>query len=489
MKRDVVVIGAGPHCLSLVVRLACHHPWDECTFDVNGNQRAFDSKEHFSAHQCSPFNLENLLVVDPAGCWLNGWKKNFETLQISHLRSTVLVHSDAFDSLSMLEYIQNNSITNLPNVFDTLHNKKKRRNRRKKTKTLNNTHNPFNEAQRKFFTIPTSQVFLDHAKWLIDKHSLHDIVQKDTATKIEYVRGEEYPMKVHMASGETVEAKNVVYAGNQSVNTIPRWAPRCHPKIFHSSCINRLEECLNGSKQKILVVGGGLSAIGAALAAANLGHCVSVISRSKLKVKQFDIPPVWMSPLRNSEFSKFYSLSIPERYQLIQAVRDGGSITPDAYQKFLLAVKNNQITFYENAEVVNVEDKNGDLYVHMNTCDGHVESFDSVVLGTGERFSIDEIPLLGDFKKDHPIDTFKELPKLTTNLQWSDEIPLYLMGAYTSLEVGPDALNLMGGQVSASRIAPNLSSNECAEDSEEEHETPHHSLTSIHLCNRFSGLI
>ena len=62
------------------------------------------------------------------------------------------------------------------------------------------------------------------------------------------------------------------------------------------------------------------------------------------------------------------------------------------------------------------------------------------------------------------------------------------MGAFASLEIGPDALNLMGGRVAASRIVPDLIEYEC-EDLHDDEEDTHHSLTSIHVCNRFSSLL
>jgi hypothetical protein len=42
---------------------------------------------------------------------------------------------------------------------------------------------------------------------------------------------------------------------------------------------------------------------------------------------------------------------------------------------------------------------------------------------------------------------------LTTDLQWNRDVPAFVMGAYSMLELGPDALNLSGTRHGAERIA------------------------------------
>jgi len=488
-----VIIGAGPHSLSVVLRLACHHPWDECTFDVVGNKRNFvsvDSKQE----KCNPFDLNNLLVIDESGSWLSQWKDNFSTLEIQNLRSSVLVHVDAFDPLSLLEFIEfQNPKGDLPNVFDTLKRSQSKGKKKKRQKVrINNTNNVFNEAQRKFFTIPTSKIFLDHAEWLIAKHSLQNIVEKGTVTSLHFLENEEHPMQITLASGEQILAKNVIYAGNQTKNRTPRWAD-AHIKssslpIFHTSDTHKLRSTLESEGKRILVIGGGLSAAHTAIAAAKRGHAVTIVSRSKLKVKQFDIPAVWMSSIRNMEFSKFYALSTSERYDHIQSVRDGGSITPELYAKLQKEVSAQNILLFEKVEVQNANYMNESWEVELTEKRIELGKFDVLILATGKEFSLLNNPLLGALSSEFPPKMHKGYPILEPTLKWNKKVPLYIMGALASLEIGPDALNLMGGQVAASRIVPEITNYTCASRHDEDNET-HHALTSIHVCNRFSSLL
>lgn len=493
-KAEVVIIGGGPHALSLAVRLSCNQPWDECAFDVNSNRRDFISTK--KNDKCSSFDLNNLVVIDSYGQWLQEWKGNFETLEITHLRSSILVHTDAFDSMSLLEYVEKeNETEHLPNVFDSLKTNVHKQTRKKKTQRMNNTCHAFNEAQRKFFTIPSSKLFLKHANWLIEKHALERVVTKGTVERLEYQKKQtEYPLKVFLSGGEIIQAKNVIYAGNKATDRIPKWANSLNKsnKLFHTSDIFRLKNLIEGERKNILIVGGGLSALHASIAASKHGHKVTVISKSPLKVRQFDIPPIWMSSLRNCEFSKFYSLSIEERYFLIKSTRGGGSVTPEIFSKFQKQVKNNQISFFEEAEISSLREEDEliqALITNKTTQETFSQLFDVVVLATGREFSLtnDSESLLHKFYNEYPIPTYEGFPILTSSLRWNAEIPFYVMGAYASLEIGPDALNLMGGRNAASRIIPDLIvPNETHED--HDCDEAHHSLTNIHVCNRFAAL-
>lgn len=49
---------------------------------------------------CRP---DDLLIVDPAGAWLAGWKANFAFFEIPVLRSHMLAHPDPRTELALVE--------------------------------------------------------------------------------------------------------------------------------------------------------------------------------------------------------------------------------------------------------------------------------------------------------------------------------------------------------------------------------------------------
>jgi hypothetical protein len=42
--------------------------------------------------------------------------------------------------------------------------------------------------------------------------------------------------------------------------------------------------------------------------------------------------------------------------------------------------------------------------------------------------------------------------EIGADLQWREDCPLHVMGAYAALQLGPDALNLAGARVGAERL-------------------------------------
>ncbi|CAB1454710.1 unnamed protein product [Pleuronectes platessa] len=61
--------------------------------------------------------------------------------------------------------------------------------------------------------------------------------------------------------------------------------------------------------------------------------------------------------------------------------------------------------------------------------------------------------------KEFPIQVMDGWPCISDSLRWADGCPLYLMGQYTALQVGPHALNLAGGQAASMRIAKDIRRN------------------------------
>ena len=103
---DVVVIGAGPHALSLVCRLVDDEPdlLDEAARSHIMSKAGSRARPHTEVrrhlkkrYDARALLSKRLLVVDANGTWLSQWTRNFEALQIEHLRSHADLHCDPYD--------------------------------------------------------------------------------------------------------------------------------------------------------------------------------------------------------------------------------------------------------------------------------------------------------------------------------------------------------------------------------------------------------
>ena len=91
--------------------------------------------------------------------------------------------------------------------------------------------------------------------------------------------------------------------------------------------------------------------------------------------------------------------------------------------------------------------------VHVTFDDRSVGDFDRVWLATGGELDVSREPLLGGVLAQRPIEVVGGLPVLTDELAWDDATPLYVLGGFAQLQLGPDALNLAGARAGTVRVA------------------------------------
>ncbi len=140
---ELLVIGAGPHALTLVLRLV--EPCPDMLFDGDrileglhtrhgvwaatrahvlslrkgpSAQMKIDKKRAvineinsgekgpYSRHeQTKPIPLDYVkqrcMIIDEKGCWMKEWDDNFDALEIKFLRSSVYVHPDPYEQRSL----------------------------------------------------------------------------------------------------------------------------------------------------------------------------------------------------------------------------------------------------------------------------------------------------------------------------------------------------------------------------------------------------
>lgn len=107
---DLLVIGAGPHALSMLTRLVDDDPdllteFERAKMTVNeGSRLSRDKKvvrEHIKKRFDAAKRIPKTLVVDSHGTWMAQWAANFKAFGIKFLRSHYNMHPDPYDFQSL----------------------------------------------------------------------------------------------------------------------------------------------------------------------------------------------------------------------------------------------------------------------------------------------------------------------------------------------------------------------------------------------------
>lgn len=541
--KELLVIGAGPHALALILRLlepdaelmtekdrhsraeyihrlkplakVRHHvarlaaskPPSNC----KGRNKSVKSAKTKSAmnplSSCTESSLDlsqvrkSILVLDqtvPMNSkyegWMSQWKQNFDALQISVLRSPMSAHADPFDHRSLEFFAE-------------------KKGRRNELVSL-----PFLQRDSCFtgpFQAPTTRVFNDFHDALVNFYGIHDLVQQSTV--VEQIipkpptaesNGDPY-FEVHVkrichqnlikhenghdAKHTKFVTKRVVCAMGPMFRTGEAfWEAKLRNQVENDIPLQRILHCheivpwlLTHSKEKchvdaplsILIVGGGITSTHLTLLAAKQAWCRSVklITRSKPNVRQFDLESKWMGPHRGKLLDGFWSLTAQDRAKLLKEERRGGSVPPELLQHLNDVARSapKPVQVDQEVQISHVSWTENHQF-HVTLDDGSPsESFDMIWLSTGADNDVDLYPALAKLRlQDLPIDVVGGLPVIDKDLtwkkpehndkenelnepQWKQQLRsrLFVMGTLAGLELGPDALNLLGARHGAVRIA------------------------------------
>jgi len=220
--------------------------------------------------------------------------------------------------------------------------------------------------------------------------------------------------------------------------------------------------------KRVLVVGGGITSAQLALFAAKSSWCneVTLIQRSRMVPRHFDIENDWMGPNRGKLLDQFWSLGMKERAQRLKEARGGGTIPPQLINE-LATYSSSELEVKEEVEILEVHWTDGCFHVTLN--DGSdCEPYDMIWLATGAQNHIDHYSALSYLREVLPVNVTNGFPVLNTDLTWrapaGEEITepiwkqvarkkIWCMGALAALELGPDALNLIGARHGSVRVA------------------------------------
>ncbi|KAJ0001599.1 hypothetical protein NQD34_001395, partial [Periophthalmus magnuspinnatus] len=470
----------------------------------------------------SPRPRMRLSVVDSYGRWAALWEGQFVALNIPHLRSHTLVHSDPFSKTAFQDFVaesrRSSELHALPDhvyildqnaYFNDMRLGKKERRRLRASSSLKTTPG---------FSLPGTRLSLDFFHHQVERYHLDSLLVKGTVESIVPVMEQEQPpwarrrvqyFRVGLQDGTELRARRVVMATGPTraqMANIPSWVSaigESYPegalqhtvKLMHhlplsqtsqtqgeragrlkQHCVTFLASeqardkvCLKC--QRVMVVGGGLTSAHVVSIALQQGAShVTWVMRKYLQLKQFDVGDVESLVGRYAHVEhgiqmdgraflhQFYNeKSLHRRLAMIRQARKGGAVTPpEAYTHLQPFIQEGRVELRTYCEVNEARwcYRTQAWSLCLSTGGqwrGHV-----IWLATGCKLDVKEDPLLRDVIREFPLQVLDGWPCVSESLQWAEGCPLYLMGQYTALQIGPHAVNLAGGQAASHRIAKHI---------------------------------
>jgi hypothetical protein len=381
---DVLVVGAGPHGLAV------------CTYLLSERRR----------------DRPRLLAVDRQG-WMTQWSHRLSGLGVLRLRSSCVHHPDP-DPCALIGF----------------------------ARRLGRDAEMTGE-----FNLPTAGLFADLCSELVGRHGLHEVLIPQHALRL---RCHPDGAAVQLEDGCWLRVRRVVLATNPSVPRLPSWArallaARPEARIAHSDDV-RLNDVTEG--ERILVVGGGLTAVQLTLAAAARGALPLLASRARLREQDFDVRPGWFT----YRLARFHLEPRWDRRAATLRAERSGSVPPDELRALRDAAARGSVEIHESCAVQDLRwtGDHGEALLG-----GETRPFDRVWLATGHRFHVGAQPLLSELCHSHPTRVVAGLPVLDRACGWPGTA-VHLMGGLAGLQLGPVARNVAGARMGAERIAATL---------------------------------
>ena len=458
--------------------------------------------------------LEILVLDGVSDKFLGQWDNQFTLCQIPYLRSPMFFHPDPVNVDGLVTYShfsKRDSPKDLMKIENVVgreyskHQLKKLLNKNSRKKQLK-TPIPTQEFDQvsdkpglidinmrdwKDYYRPSTSLFRDFCQDIINRYQLNDVVRKEEVKSIEYLfiniidEGEAGMGFIIKTSSKVFGCKICVLASGHAGEINYPISPfktksqfpegSCHTTHIFSGTVKFphdriMEKITQRKKSSVVIVGGGLTSAQLAHVAVLSGvEKVYLVIRGPLKIKHFDFHLDWVTKYKNVKKSAFYVKDTDEeRYDMIQEAREGGSINPEYYKKLKMHIKSGKVEIFKHSTIENkewnAESKTWDLKINSraeikNPIDEsetfygtNLSNIDYIYYATGISANIKSLPCLKPIIQAYDIKTVKGFPCLTDNLQWNDEIPLFVVGKNASLRMGPSSANLDGARLGAERI-------------------------------------
>ncbi|XP_015226724.1 PREDICTED: uncharacterized protein LOC107082513 isoform X4 [Cyprinodon variegatus] len=483
---DVLIIGGGPHALTLASLLYSPDP-DQ---DSDGEDDSLTSTpilSNFEKFKPKPYKKRrkrrtaagqttmeqttrptlpestvypplSILVVDTYGEWAALWESQFTALNIPHLRSHTLVHTDPFNKVRRYKLdkimVKGTVEKIIPVTGDT---KGVEGDQKAPSMTVRETEKVNGESRQKIQhfcvelqdgrTLKARQVVLATGPTRSQMSNIPEWVENI---------GESYPEG---------RLQHTVHLMHNLPNSKQR---HLETEIQKQEETSANQVCEAG--QRVMVVGGGLTSAHVVSIALQQGAShVTWVMRKHLQLKQFDVGDVESLVGRYSHVEhgikmdgqaylrQFYNeRSLHKRLAMIRQARKGGAITPEAYIHLQPSIESGQVELKTFCQVNEASWCYRSQTWNLSLSSGDQWTGDRIWLATGCKLDVKQDPLLSDVMKKFPIQVVDGWPCILESLQWMEGCPLYLMGQYTALQIGPHAVNLAGGQAASMRIAKDI---------------------------------
>jgi len=290
---------------------------------------------------------------------------------------------------------------------------------------------------------PSLRFFNDHCDALIEQYQLKECHVQGLAKSI---TAEETRMRATTEDGQSLGAEHVVLAlGVEETPAVPSWVPANESRVQHLFAMQPGDSSTLASNH-VVVIGGGVSAVQAALKEARAGRTVTLVSRHSLRKHQFDSDPGWLGPKFMRRFER--ERSMDRRRKLIEDARHKGSVPPDLHLDLQLAIREGRLVHLID-EVESLFDTGEALELHLTRT--KLAPVDRVILATGlqgERPGGDLVDQLIVSESLACADC--GYPLVDHHLRWHPRV--FVTGALAELELGPASRNISGARRAGERI-------------------------------------
>ena len=425
---DCIIVGAGP------AGLAC----------LSGIQEPYSLDTGLSAGQLRYVNrhctsrCRSVAVIDPHPDWMTGWSKHFANLNIQFLRSPCMAHPDLFDKNALLAYAEmhgrQNELIESGCADELL-----------ASRTLY-------ESQVGLWKLPSTSLFADFCKDM-SRRLPHTYVQGEV-TDIDREEDDGPLWEVTMRDGTKIRAADVILGMGTIGQPIVPAALADAPNLVQWTSLGNDNNILlkQPTCRNVLVVGGGLTAVQVVqrVVRDNPKARVTLCCRRPLQERHFDLSIDWFN-LRtaNKCMFDFYHQSEEDRLSTLKDTRDGGSV-PGLYMNDLRRMERagQVVRVVGNASFLrSSDDKQATIAFDGRT----VDTFDAIVLACGTKPDCTSNHLCKKLLERWPLKVVDGFPCVSEDLVWTKN--LYVIGSLGSLNIGPDAANLMGIRRGAEIIA------------------------------------
>ncbi|MCG8456250.1 MAG: FAD/NAD(P)-binding protein, partial [Holophagales bacterium] len=285
-----------------------------------------------------------LRILDPGSRLLDRWRSFTAETGMSHLRSPGVHHLD-LEPFSLIKLAGD---------------------RRSRGRGL----------LRGIYNRPSLELFNEHSDMVIERYGLNELHLRDEAQcLVPGARG----VRVATRAGTEIVASRVVLAiGVGGQPEWPSWAPRDEPRIRHIFDGATDPPVTESQGERLVVLGGGISAAQLALRLAVGGRSVDLVSRHSIRVHEFDSDPGWLGPKLMPIFRRE---KCPEmRRRLITEARYRGSVTPEVKRALRAASASGRLEVHEDS-VSGLQARNGCL--RLSLASGRELEGDQLYLATG----------------------------------------------------------------------------------------------------------